>query len=268
MRKQPLIVVKYGGAAMVNEKLKASFAQDIARLSNAGWSVIVVHGGGKEITETAAELGIETKFVNGLRYTDAAMIDVVKMVLIGKTNKSIVSALNLNNINAVGISGIDNRLLLAKKVSTDGFDYGFVGEVKKVNVDLLRTLLNDGILPVIAPVGVDKSGQAYNINADTAAAAIAVALHADSLIYLSDVEGVLDNGKVVTTISPDEAEGMIAAGVISGGMIPKVKSAFDAIEKGVGTVQMLDGRVSHVLLKKLISAEPHGTEIVPAVVTL
>jgi acetylglutamate kinase len=258
-------VIKYGGAAMVDDTLKQQFAQDVTLLKKIGINIVVVHGGGKEITETAAKLGIETKFINGQRYTDAPMMDVVQMVLAGKTNKEIVAKINQHAGNAVGISGMDAGLLRVKKFEDDGIDLGFVGEITSINTEYLLQILKDGIMPIIAPIGVDENWQSYNINADVAAAAIAGGIMAEKLVYLSDVKGLTVNNELVHSIDEVKAQALIASNVISGGMIPKITSAFKALHAGVTKVHMIDGRVPHALLLEIFTDEGIGTELIHSV---
>jgi acetylglutamate kinase len=255
-------VIKYGGAAMIDEELKATFAQDVTLLKKIGIRIVIVHGGGKEITEIAGKLGIESRFVDGQRYTDEAMIDVVQMVLAGKTNKDIVARINWHDGNAVGCCGIDADLLRVKKFSDNGHDLGFVGEVKSVNTSYLNLLLNNSIMPVIAPLGVDANGQVYNINADVAAANIAAALRAEKLVFLSDVEGVMAQGNLIHSMTLEEANQLINTRIISNGMIPKITSAFNALKAGVQKVHLIDGRVTHSLLLEIFTNEGIGTELV------
>ena len=255
-------VVKYGGAAMVEEELKETFAQDVTLLKKIGVNIVVVHGGGKEVTDTAGRLGIASRFINGQRYTDQEMMDVVQMVLAGKTNKDIVLKVNQHDGGAVGVSGVDGDLLRVVRHADEGADLGLVGTVRSVNTGFLKTLLQSGYLPVIAPVGADDHAQLHNINADNAAAAIASALRAEKLVYLSDVEGVLSSGALVHTITRHEAERMISTGAIVNGMIPKIRSAFRALDSGVGKVHMIDGRTKHSLLLEIFTDEGVGTELV------
>ena len=258
-----IVVIKYGGAAMVDKDLKACFAQDISLLQHLGMRIIVVHGGGKEITSLAEKLNIQTQFVTGRRVTDESMLDVVKMVLAGKINKEIVCNLNRQNVNAVGISGQDGNLLKCRKHYTeDGHDLGWVGEIIEVNTDILNKMLNDGIIPVIAPIGYDDEGNSYNINADSAAGGIAGALPAEKLVYISDVPGVLRGETLVSSMTEEEANAMIASGEISKGMIPKVNSAFDTLHQGVKKVHMVDGRVLHSLLVEIYTDSGSGTQFI------
>ena len=252
-------VIKYGGAVMQDEELKSMVAQDVTLLRKIGIEVVVVHGGGKEITSLAEKLAIETKFVNGQRYTDENMRDVVQMVLAGSINKDIVRRINVHGGRAVGVSGIDANLVKVKKLNEE---LGLVGEVTEVNSSFIRNLLNDGYLPVIAPIGVDNDGTIYNVNADIAAGPIAASLDAAKLVYLTDIEGVRANGSLVSHLTQPDAKKMISTGIISGGMIPKVDSALSALESGVQKVHIIDGRVPHALLLEIFTKEGIGTEIV------
>ena len=252
-------VVKYGGAVMTDENLKAMVAQDVTLLRKIGIEVVVVHGGGKEITSLAEKLDIKTKFVNGQRYTDEDMRDVVQMVLGGLINKDIVRRININGGRAVGISGIDANLVTVKQLDKA---LGLVGEVIDVNASFIRNLLKDGYLPVIAPIGVDAEGTVYNVNADIAAGPIAASLSATKLVYITDIDGVKINGKLASHLTQSEAQKYIADGTISGGMIPKVESALAALDSGVQKVHIIDGRVEHALLLEIFTKEGIGTEIV------
>ncbi len=258
-------VVKYGGAAMIDDGLKESFAQDVALLKKIGIRIVIVHGGGKEVTEIAARLGLETHFINGQRYTDEPMMDVVQMVLAGKTNKDIVARINQHDGEAVGLCGIDVDLLRVERTADNGTDLGLVGEVSSVNTTFLNLLLNNNTMPVIAPVGVDKSWQAHNINADLAAASVAAALKSEKLVYLSDVEGVMVNGALVHSLKKDDAKQLIDGGTIINGMVPKIRSAFDALDAGVQKVHMIDGRVKHSLLLEIFTDEGVGTELLRSI---
>ncbi len=255
-------VIKYGGAAMVDDDLKETFAQDVTLLKKIGVKVAIVHGGGKEVTDIAGRLGITSRFVDGQRYTDPEMMDVVQMVLAGKTNKDIVVRINQHDGDAVGLCGIDANVLRVEKFQENGRDLGLVGKITNVNTTYLNLLLANGIMPVIAPVGVDDLWQVYNINADLAAGAIAAALQAEKLVYLSDVEGVMVGGTLVHSMKEHEAEELINTGVISNGMIPKIRSAFDALDANVKKVHMIDGRVKHSLLLEIFTDTGIGTEMV------
>ncbi len=253
-------VIKYGGAAMEDEQLKQMVAQDVTLLRKIGIDIVVVHGGGKEITALSKHLDLKTTFVDGQRYTDEETRDVVQMVLAGLVNKDMVRRINIHGGNAIGVSGIDAKLLRAKRFAAQ--DLGFVGEITEVNVPFLRSMLNDGFLPVIAPMGVDDEGTVYNINADIAAAEIAKALSARKLIYLTDVEGIQVGKILVKCLSELDAENLIHDKTINGGMIPKVESALDALKAGVSKVHIIDGRKPHALLLEIFTTEGVGTEIV------
>ena len=255
-------VIKYGGAVMTEERLKQTFAKDVTILRKIGINIIIVHGGGKEITATANALGIATTFVDGQRYTDEKMIEVVLMVLAGQINKEIANLINTNGGNAIGLCGVDNMLLRARKLVTDGKDLGLVGEITSVNVPFLSLLLQNGMMPVIAPIGVGEGGQLYNINADLAAGAVAAALKAEKLVYLSDTEGILVKEKLVSSMTKNEANKFIAQGDIFGGMIPKVTSAFNTLDAGVNKVHIIDGRIKHSLLLEIFTDEGIGTQMV------
>ena len=255
-------VIKYGGAAMIDDDLKETFAQDVTLLKKIGIRVVIVHGGGKEVTEISNKLGIETKFINGQRYTDEQTMEVVQMVLAGKTNKDIVGRINQHDGEAVGLCGIDVDLLKVKKFSENGHDLGLVGQVVNVNTTYLNLLLNSNIMPVIAPIGVNEQWKAHNINADVAAASIAEALKAEKLVYLSDVEGVVVNGQLIHSMHQDEASNLIESKIITNGMIPKIHSAFKALNAGVNKVHLIDGRVKHSLLLEIFTDEGVGTELI------
>jgi acetylglutamate kinase len=256
---QKTFVVKYGGAVMQDEQLKMMIAQDVVLLRKIGIDMVVVHGGGKEITNIAEKLGIETKFVNGQRYTDEKMRDVVQMVLAGSINKDIVRKINIHGGRGVGLSGIDANLIKVKKTSEE---LGFVGDVTEVNNSVLKSILKEGYLPVIAPIGFDNEGIIYNVNADIAAGPIAASLNAEKLVYVTDIEGVKADGNLLPHLTKSQAEEYIHKGIISGGMIPKVESALSALESGVNKVHIIDGRVPHALLLEIFTKEGIGTEIV------
>jgi len=254
-------VIKYGGAVMQEEDLKQMVAQDVTLLRKIGIDVIVVHGGGKEITSLSDKLNIQTKFVNGQRYTNEETRDVVQMVLAGLINKDIVRRINIHGGRAVGISGIDAGLVTVKKYESE--DLGLVGEVTDVNVSFIRNLLKDGYLPVIAPIGVDENGIVHNVNADIAAGNIAGALNSAKLVYMTDIEGVKKGDTLIPHLTHSEVEKYISDGTISGGMIPKVESALQALDSGVQKVHIVDGRIPHALLLEIFTKEGVGTEIVP-----
>ncbi len=262
------VVIKYGGSAMVDEKLKKSVIKDIAMLKYIGLHPIVVHGGGKEITSLLARLGKESVFVDGLRVTDAETAGVAEMVLSGSIGKSLVENLEAVGIQACGINGKDGHTLLSrKKIDEKGRDLGFVGEIEKVDTRLIRTLTDSGFVPVISPVGVDAFSQTYNVNADYAASAIAGALDAQKLIFLTDVEGILrDKDRpetIIRRMNAKEARELIADGTIKGGMIPKVDCCLDALDNGVKSVHVLDGRLPHSILLEIFTAEGIGTMLTP-----
>jgi acetylglutamate kinase len=259
---QKTFVIKYGGAAMVDEDLKETFAQDVTLLKKIGVRMVIVHGGGKDITDLAGKIGLESRFVKGQRYTDAAMMGVVQMVLGGKTNQDIVARINQHDGGAVGLSGVDNGLFLVRRHTDGGADLGFVGEVVRVNTKFLETLFTQDIMPVIAPIGVDAEGQVYNINADTAAGSLAAALQAEKLVYLSDVPGVMANDDLVPSLDRSRAAALVDSGTISSGMLPKIRSAFSALDAGVNKVHIIDGRVKHSLLLEIFTTEGVGTEVV------
>ncbi|MHB8929801.1 MAG: acetylglutamate kinase [Melioribacteraceae bacterium] len=254
-------VIKYGGAVMEDEKLKSSVAQDVTLLRKIGIDVVIVHGGGKEITSLSSKLNIETKFVNGQRYTDEATRDVVQMVLAGSINKDIVRRINIHGGRAVGFSGIDAGFITVKKYDKE--DLGLVGEVIDVSTSFVKNLLRERYLPVIAPIGVDEKGTVYNVNADIAAGSIAGALGAAKLVYITDTEGVKSKDGLIPHLTEEDAEKFISDGTISGGMIPKVESALVALEAGVQKVHIIDGRIEHALLLEIFTKEGIGTEIVP-----
>jgi acetylglutamate kinase len=266
------VVVKYGGAAQQEPSLKQGFAQDVTLLQYLGINVVVVHGGGPQIGDYLKQLNIPTRFVEGLRVTDAATMDVVEMVLAGKINKEIVNLINTAGGRAVGLSGKDGRLLAAQKLEyykpredepPEIIDIGLVGEVTGVNTDLIRTLQAQHFIPVIAPVGVGEGGETYNINADSVAGAVAGALAAAKLILLTDVPGVLDGqGHLISSLSRRQAVELLEAGVAQGGMIPKLKCCLEALEEGVAKAHILDGRIPHVLLLEIFTDSGVGTEIV------
>ncbi|MBZ4673266.1 MAG: acetylglutamate kinase [Spirochaeta sp.] len=261
-----IVVVKYGGSAMVDEQLKKSVIQDIAMLKYIGLKPVVIHGGGKEITSLLDRLGKKSEFLDGLRVTDAETAQVAEMVLSGSIGKSLVSELEQVGISAVGISGKDGRTLLcSKKLDDKGRDLGYVGHVEKVDTSLLETLLSNNFVPVVSPVGVDEEGNTYNINADYAASAVAGSLSAQKLVFLTDVEGILkdkdDPSSIIRTLSTRQAEAYIQDGTINGGMIPKVQCCLDGLERGVSSVHVLDGRVPHAILLEIFTTRGIGTMV-------
>lgn len=264
------IVIKYGGHAMADEALKESFALDVILLKSLGINPVVVHGGGPQINETLKRYGIVSEFVKGMRVTDAATMAVVEMVLTGQVNKEVVGYLNQHGGRAVGLSGKDGSLLLCEKLLqevkredgiTERVDIGFVGDVVKVNQELIQTLEHGKFLPVIAPIGVGEQGESYNVNADLVAGRVAGALKAEKLILLTDVEGVKDrDGRLLSSITRDDVPRLIDAGVITGGMIPKVNCCVDALAEGVKKAHIIDGRVQHAILLEIFTDVGVGTE--------
>ncbi len=260
------IVIKYGGNAMINDELKNSVMEDITLLKFIGLNPIVVHGGGPDISKALNDLGVKSEFVNGLRVTDEKTMGVAQQVLIGKTNKEIVSLLNTKGARAVGISGIDASFIECEKsyAEVDGakVDIGYVGKIKHVKHCLIDHLADDQYIPVIAPIGTDEEGNSYNINADTVAGAVASAMGAEKLILLTDIEGIKDeNGNIVFEATKDEIFSMIDSGVINGGMIPKVMGGIEAIDAGVKGVHIIDGRIPHCLLLEIFTKSGIGTLI-------
>ncbi len=258
------IVIKYGGNAMINENLKNSVMDDITLLKYVGINPIIVHGGGPDITNALNVYNIESRFINGLRVTDKDTVGIAQMVLVGKTNKDIVSKLNHAGGKAIGLCGLDGSLIKCQKYYTevDGAktDIGYVGDIIKVNTKVIDLLTNDEYIPVIAPIGVDDDGNSYNINADSVAAAVAEALNAEKLMYLTDVRGVLDKeGKLIHRIYVDDADELIENGTITGGMIPKVTSCKNAVNNGVERVHIIDGRIIHSILLEIFTDHGIGT---------
>jgi len=251
-------VVKYGGAAM-GDNLRDTFAQDVTLLKKIGIRIVLVHGGGKEITDMASRLGIESQFHNGQRITTEPLRDVVQMVLAGKINKDIVAMINRFGGRAVGLCGVDGSTLNVLEPSSV---LGLVGEDVECDASLLSLLLEKDYMPVLSPLGVDKSGTVYNINADLAASEVASAMHAEKLIYMSDVEGIVVDGLLINSISKSGAVQLIDAGQVSGGMIPKVFTAFETVDAGVNKVHIIDGRIPHALLLEIFTDRGVGTEFV------
>ena len=260
-----VIVVKYGGNALAGsseDEALAHLAEDLVLMRLVGFRPVVVHGGGPQISDLMNRLGKTTEFRNGLRVTDAETVDIARMVLIGQVNPRIVSAINVHGRFAVGVSGEDAALITAEVRDPE---LGFVGDVKKINPGILQRLLDDEFIPVVATIGTDESGQAYNINADTVAGAIAESLGAEKLVYLTDIDGlrrvVDDPGSLIRQTTPDELEGLMIDGTIAGGMIPKVESCVHAVRNGVKRAHILDGRVPHVLLLELLTFAGIGTMV-------
>ncbi|MBV9040615.1 MAG: acetylglutamate kinase [Acidimicrobiia bacterium] len=257
-----VVVVKYGGNAMEDPALAQLFAQDIVLMRSVGMRPVVVHGGGPQIGDLMSRLGKEPEFRQGLRVTDAETLDIARMVLVGKVNRDIVSEINVHGPLAVGLSGEDAGLITASRRSPE---LGFVGDVDAINASILERLLSEELIPVVATIGSDLEGQAYNINADTAAGAIAEALSAEKLVYLTNVEGLLkdveDPGSVISQLSADDLEAMIDDGTLTEGMIPKARSCLRAVRRGVGHAHILDGRVPHALLLEIFTTEGIGTMV-------
>ncbi|HIZ21264.1 MAG TPA: acetylglutamate kinase [Candidatus Blautia faecigallinarum] len=259
-----IVVVKYGGSAMLDEELKANVIKDVVLLKLVGFKPIIVHGGGKEISRWVGKVGMEAKFVNGLRVTDKDTMEIAEMVL-GKVNKELVTLVQSLGVKAVGISGKDGGLLQCRKKLSKGKDIGFVGEVTAVQPKILQDLLEKDFLPIVFPVGYDENFATYNINADDAACAIAEAVHAEKLAFLSDIEGVYkdqnDPSTLISELHVHEAEALISEGYVGGGMIPKLQNCIDAIENGVNRVHILDGRIPHSLLLEIFTNKGIGTAI-------
>ncbi|MBQ4600244.1 MAG: acetylglutamate kinase [Oscillospiraceae bacterium] len=257
-----IVVVKYGGNAMVNEQLKEQVMEDIVLLWLIGVKVVLVHGGGPEISETMKRLGKQAQFVNGLRVTDKETVDIVQMVLAGKINKTLVNLLQMKGGHAVGLSGIDGGIIEARMKNED---LGFVGEITKIRTQPINDLLEKNYIPVISTVASDRQGNTYNINGDTAAAYIAGALNAERLIMMTDIAGILedkdDPATLIPQITVEQAKTLFDSGVISGGMIPKVECCIEALERGVNNVIIMDGRISHSILMELLTDEGAGTMV-------
>jgi acetylglutamate kinase len=256
------VVVKYGGNAMTEPELARTFAEDVVLMASVGIRPVVVHGGGPQIGDLMARLGKETEFRGGLRVTDAETLDIARMVLVGKVNRDIVGSINVHGPIAVGMSGEDGGLIRAEARDPD---LGFVGDVTAVNPTMVERLLAEQLIPVISTIGADEDGQAYNINADTVAGAVAEALQAEKIIYLTDVEGLLRNvhdaGSLISKTTVDELQTLVDDGTLTGGMIPKIDACLHAVRGGVGSAHILDGRVPHVVLLELFTDEGIGTMI-------
>lgn len=259
-----IIVVKYGGSAMVDEELKKQVIQDVTLLKLVGFKPIIVHGGGKEISKWVGKVGMEPQFINGLRVTDEDTMEVAEMVL-NKVNKSLVQLVQELGVRAIGISGKDGGLLKVDKKLSNGEDIGFVGDVKEVNGDILIDLLEKDFLPIVCPIGMDDDYNTYNINADDAACAIARAMKAEKLAFLTDIEGVYKDPKdpatLISELRVEEAQQLMDDGYIGGGMLPKLQNCIDAIENGVSRVHILDGRIAHCLLLEIFTNKGIGTAI-------
>ena len=260
-----IIVVKYGGSAMIDEELKREVIQDVVLLKLVGFKPIIVHGGGKEISRWVDKAGKQTEFVGGLRVTDKETIEIAQMVL-GKVNKDLVANVQTLGVQAAGISGMDGGMLKVEKKYVDGRDIGYVGDIKSVDTKILQDLMEQDFLPIVYPIGMDENGDAYNINADEAASAIATALKAEKLAYLSDVEGVRmdpeDPASVISELYVDEAEKLVEEGVIQGGMLPKIRNCIEALRDGVSRIHIMDGRIPHSLLLEFFTNKGIGTAII------
>ena len=259
-----IIVIKYGGAAMIEEALKTSFAQDIVLLQSLGMQPVVVHGGGPEVSKVIQSLGQEVTFVDGLRVTTAENLKVAEMVLSGNLNKEIIAHLQTFGGKAVGLSGKDGNLIQAdKKKHESGIDLGYVGTIRQINPELLHLLMREQFIPVVSPIGMGSSGETYNINADTVAAAIAVALEARKVIFMTDVNGVLSDGKeLISYLDTATAENLIANKVISGGMVPKIQAALDCVKANVRSAHIINGTDPHSVIAELFTDQGIGTQIV------
>lgn len=255
-----IVVIKYGGNAMINESLKRAVMGDILLLNLIGIKVVLVHGGGPHIKEVLDRVGIESKFIDGLRVTDAETMKIVQMVLAGQVNKDLVSLLGSMGGNAIGLCGLDDRMIRVQKMSDD---LGFVGKITSLDVEIIKDNLDKGYIPVIATIGTDKDGQAYNINADTAAAEIAGALNAECMVSMTNIDGVLrdkdDASSLIASLTVEEADELKREGIIAGGMIPKVQCCIDAIQAGVKRVFIVNGTVPHAILIELLTEEGLGT---------
>jgi acetylglutamate kinase len=269
------VVVKYGGSTMEEERMKRSFALDIVLLKYIGLNPVVVHGGGPQIGEMLTKMGKKSQFIEGMRVTDRETMDIVEMVLVGKVNKEIVSLINQQGGKAIGLSGKDAHLIMAKKLKLttrrgksekpERIDIGMVGEVKAINPGVIEALEKENFIPVIAPIGVGEAGETYNINADLVAGKVAGALKAEKFILLTDVEGVMDEGRrLIPTLDTNQAKRFITQKVISSGMIPKVNCCLDALEEGVAKTHIIDGRVEHAILLEIFTDVGIGTEIYKA----
>lgn len=260
-----IIVVKYGGSAMSNEELQKNVIKDVTLLKLVGFKPIIVHGGGKAISSWVNKVGKQAEFVNGLRVTDAETMEIAEMVL-GRVNKSLVSMVQELGVKAVGISGKDGGLLKVDKKYSDGQDIGYVGDIKEVDAKILYDLLENDFLPIVAPIGMDDNFETYNINADDAACAIAKAVGADKLVFLTDVEGLYrdfeDKSTFISRLTASEADELIESGIIGGGMLPKLNNCTSAVKNGVSRVHILDGRIPHCLLLEIFTNHGVGTAII------
>ena len=260
-----IVVVKYGGNAMTNNELKDAVMNDIVLLSMVGIKVVLVHGGGPEINAMLKKVGKESKFIGGLRYTDEETIDIVKMVLCGKVNKELVSALQMHGGKALGLCGCDGQMIVAQKLTGD-VDLGYVGDIKKITTKPIIDALNNGYVPIISTVGIGEDGQSYNINADTAASRIAACLRAENLILMTDIVGLLedkdDDSTLIPTVNVSEVPYLKKKGIISGGMIPKIDCCVEAVRRGVRKTSIIEGRIPHSILIELLTNEGIGTQFI------
>lgn len=259
------VVVKYGGSAMLDENLQANVIKDVALLKLIGMNPIIVHGGGKEISKWINKVGKETNFVEGLRVTDAETMEIAEMVL-NKVNKHLVQMVEQIGVKAVGMCGKDGSTVKVQKKMPNGKDIGYVGDITQVDTELINTLVENNFIPVIAPIGIDENYQTYNINADDAACAIAQAIGAEKLVFLTDIEGVYkdpaDKSTLISALTVEEADDLIESGIIGGGMLPKLKNCIDAVRNGVARVHILDGRREHCLLLEFFTTRGIGTAII------
>ncbi len=261
--KSKIVVIKYGGAAMIEEKLKRSFAQDIVLLQSLGMLPVIVHGGGPEVSHAMENFGQEVSFIDGLRVTSSENLKVAEMVLSGTINKEIITNLNTFGGKAVGVSGKDGLLIEAyKKEHNGGVDLGYVGEIKNVNPELLHVLLSKDFLPVVSPIGLGEDGITYNINADTIASHIAVSINAYKIIFMTDVDGVKKDGELIEQFSSNLAESMIKKNLISGGMLPKVNACLYSVRNGVQSAQIINGTIEHSVIAELFTDKGIGTKII------
>lgn len=262
---EKIVVIKYGGSAMIDDNLKSAVLEDIVLMRYIGMKPVIVHGGGKEISTTLDRLGKKTEFIQGYRVTDEETMEIAEMVLSGKVGKNIVRHLHIHGVNAVGISGKDGSILKCCKKNIGDIDVGLVGDVTDVNPKLIMTLLEDGFIPVISPIGINKQGETFNVNADQAASAIAGALKAEKLVFLTDVPGVLgdqeDLSSLISTLSLSDIQKLIKEKQVEGGMIPKLQCCYQAVVDGVKKVHILDGRVEHSLLLEMFTNDGIGTMI-------
>jgi acetylglutamate kinase len=262
--KGQVVVIKYGGAAMVHEAVKQTFSQDVVLLQSLGMRPVIVHGGGPEVSRTMEEMGHQADFVAGLRVTTKEALRITEMVLSGSINKEIVSHLNNEGGNAVGLSGKDGHLIKARRMEqVRGVDLGYVGEIVNVDPHVLALLLDNGHIPVVSPLGLGEDGCTYNINADTAASRIAAALKAEKVIFMTDVDGIMQGKRLLSTLSVEEAKHLIAEGVIEGGMLPKVEAMFHSLLYGVSTAHIINGSDHHAIIAELFTDKGIGTIITP-----